>query len=70
MTILFAKQEKNLKMSDQILLKGNDGSFEYFTVLLKESNKLKLQLKEALPIKRDDPELKRNIYSYPLEAFE
>ena len=59
---------KNLKMSaifDHILLKGHDASFEDFAILLKGKQKFKLHLKESLLIKRDEPELNRNIYSYP-----
>ena len=59
---------KNLKMSaifDHILLKGHDASFEDFAILLKGKHKFKLHLKESLLIKRDKPELNRNIYSYP-----
>ena len=44
-------------------------SFEDFTILLKENNKFKLHLKESLLIKRDKPELNKNIYSYRLGAF-
>ena len=39
-------------------------------ILEKENNKFKLHLKESLLIKRDKPELNRNIYSYPLEIFD
>ena len=37
---------------------------------LQRNNKFKLHLKESLLIKRDKPELNRNIYSYPLEPFD
>ena len=69
-TPLTGKRVKNPKKSaifDHILLKGHDASFEDFAILLKENNKIKLQLKESLLIKRDKLELNRNIYSYPLE---
>ena len=68
MTPLTGKRVKNPKKSavlDHILLKGHD-----FTILLKENNRFKLHLKESLLIKRDKPELNRNIYSYPLELFD
>ena len=55
---------------DHILLNDHDASFEDFTILLKESNKFKLQLKESLLIKRDKSELIRNIYSYLWELFD
>ena len=71
MTHLTGNRVKNPKKSaifDHVL-KGYDASFEDFTILLKEKNKFKLHLKESLLIKRDKPELNRNIYSYPLEDF-
>ena len=73
MTLLTGKRVKNPKKSaifDHILLKGHDASFEDFEILLKENNKIKLQLKESLLIKRDKPELNRNIYCYPLELLD
>ena len=73
MTPLTGKRVKNPKKSaifDHILLKGHDASFEDFKILLKENNKFKLHLKQSLLIKRDKPELNRNIYSYPLELFD
>ena len=73
MTPLTGKGGKNPKKSaifDNILLNGHDASFEDIAILLKESNKFKLHLKESLLIKRDKPELTRNIYSYPLELFD
>ena len=70
MTPLTGKRVMNPKKSaiyDHILLKGRDVSFEDFTILLKENNKFTLHLKESLLLKRDKPELNRNIYGYPLE---
>ena len=67
------KQVKNPKKSaiiDCILLKGHDDSFEDFMILLKESNKFEIHLKEFLLIIRDNPELNGNIYSYSLELFD
>ena len=64
MTALTRKPVKNPKRSaifDHILLKGHDASFEDFTILFKENNKFKLHLNESLLIKRDKPELNRNI---------
>ena len=69
MTPLTGKRVMKPKKSaiyDHILLHGRDVSFEDFTILLKENNKFKLHLKESLLIKRDKPELNRNIYGYPL----
>ena len=73
MTPLTGKRVKNPKKSailDHTLLKDHDASFEDFAILLKENNKFKLHLKESFLIKRDKPELNRNIYSYPLELFD
>ena len=73
MAPLTGKRVKNPKKSaifHHILLKGHEASFEDVTVFLKGNNKFKLHLKESLLIKRDKPELNRNIYSYPLEIFD
>ena len=72
MTPLTGKRVRNPKKSaifDHILLNGHDASFEDFTILLIENNRFQLHLRESLLIKRDKPELSRNIYSYPLELF-
>ena len=48
MTPLTEKRIKNPKKSaiiNLILLKGHDANFEYFLILLKESNKFRLDLK-------------------------
>ena len=66
MTPLTGKRLKNPKkwaIFGQILLKGHDASFEDFAILLKESSKFKLHLNESFLIKRDKPELNRNVYS-------
>ena len=66
-TPLTGKRVKNPKKStiiDHFLLKDHDTSSEDFTILLKESNKIKFHLKESLLIKPDKPELNRNINSY------
>ena len=72
MTPLTGKRVRNPKNSifDHILLNGHDASFEDFAILLKENNRFELHLKESLLIKRDKPELNRNIYSYLLELFD
>ena len=73
MAPLTGKRVKNPKKSaifHHILLKGHEASFEDVTVFLKGNNKFKLHLKESLLIKRDKPELNRNIYGYPLELFD
>ena len=53
-----------------MLLDSHKGSFDDFSLLLKESNPFKLQLKESLLISRDKPILNKNIYSFPLELFD
>ena len=73
MTPLTRKQGQKPKKStviDHILLKNHDVSFENLTILLIESNKFKLYLKESLLIKCDKPELNRKMFSYPLEHFD
>ena len=73
MTPLTGKRVRKPKKSaifDHILLNGHDASFQDFMILLKENNRFKLHLKESLLIKRDKPELNRNIYSYLLELFD
>ena len=71
MTPLTGKRVNNSKKStifEHILLKSHDVSFEDFTILLKENNKLKLHLQESRLIKCDKPELSTDIYSYPLDS--
>ena len=64
------KESKKIPaITDHILLKGHDASFEDFTILLKESNKFEIHRNESLSINRDDPELKRTIFCNPLELF-
>ena len=65
--------KRNLKKSVifyLMLLDGHKASFDNFSILLKESNPFKLQLKESLLISLDKPILKKNIYSFPLELFD
>ena len=66
MSPLTEKRVKNPKKSaifDNILLKRYDTSFEDFAIFWQGNNKFKLHLKEALLLKREKPELNRNIYS-------
>ena len=63
---LTGKQVKNINKSsiiDHILLKGHGASFGDFKILLKKSNKPKLNLKESLLIKRGKSEFNGDIYS-------
>ena len=57
-------------LTDHILLKGHEASFDDFTILLKENNKFKIHLEESLLVKRDKPKLNRNNYSYTFELFD
>ena len=65
----FVKTPKKSAIFDYILLDGHKASFDIFSILLKESNTFKLQLKKSLLISRDKPVLNKNIYSFPLELF-
>ena len=66
----FVKTPKKSAIFDHMLLDGHKASFDNFSILLKENNAFKLQLKESLLISRDKPILNRNIYSFPLELFD
>ena len=66
----FVKTPKKSAIFDHMLLDGHKASFDNFSILLKEKNAFKLQLKESLLISRDKPILNRNIYSFPLELFD
>ena len=67
--LLNFKDVVNTKLSshifDHMLLDGHKASFNNFSILLKENNAFKLQLKESLFISRDKP-----IYSFSLELFD
>ena len=65
----FVKTAKKSAIFDRMLLDGHKASCDNFSILLKENNAFKLQLKESLLISRDKPILNRNIYSFPLELF-
>ena len=54
---------------DYILLEGHNATYDNFSILIPKNNQFKLHLKESLLIKRDKPELNRNIYFHPLELF-
>ena len=66
----FVKTPKKSTIFDHMLLDGHKARFVNFSILLKESNAFKLQLKESLLISRNKPILNRNIYSFPLELFD
>ena len=54
---------------DHILLEGHNAAYNDCSILIPENNQFKLHLKESLLIKRDKPELNRNIRNHPLELF-
>ena len=66
----FVKTPKKSDIFDHMLLDGHKASFDNFSILLKDNNAFKLQLKESLLLSRDKPILNRNIYSFPLELFD
>ena len=66
----FVKTFNKSAILDHMLLDGHKTSFDNFSILLKESNPFKLQLKESLFMSRDKPIFNRNIYSFPLELFD
>ena len=66
----FVKTPKKSAIFDHMLLDGHKASFDNFSILLKESNACKLQLKESLLMSRDKPILNKNIYSIPLKLFD
>ena len=53
---------------DSNLLEGHNTTiYNDFSILIPENSQFKLHPKESLLIKRDKPELNRNIYTHPLE---
>ena len=52
-------------INERILLKDHDPAYDDFSIHLYESNAFKLHI-----IKKDQPELNRNAYSYPLRLFD
>ena len=69
LTSKFVKTPKKSAIFDHMLLDGHKTSFDNISILLKESNPSKLQLKESLLIWRDKQILNKNIYSLLLELF-
>ena len=53
-----------------MLLDSHKSSFDNFSILIKERNPFKLQLKESLLISHDKPILNKNIYSFPLKLYD
>ena len=70
---LTQKRVKNPRKSaiiGHILLEGHNATYDDFSILIPENNHFNLHLKESLLIKRDKPELNRNIYTRTLQLFE
>ena len=65
LTGTFVKLPKKSSFFDHMLLDGRKASFDSFSILLKENNAFKLQLKEFLLISRDKSILNNHIYSFP-----
>ena len=57
------KNPKKFAIMDHISLEGHNAIYDDFSILIHESNQFKLHLK------RNNPELNRNIYTHPLELF-
>ena len=64
------KPSKESAVRDHLLFCDNDPSFEEFSVLPKASSKFSLDIKKSLLIKRDTPNLNRNIASVELLLFD
>ena len=69
MTQKRVKNPKESAIMDHNLLEGHNATYNDFSILIPENNQFKLHLKESLLIKRDKPELNRNIYTHPLEVL-
>ena len=52
-----------------LLHEHNNSSFNDFSILCCKNNAFKLSLRESILIKRDSPELNRNVSSMPLLLF-
>ena len=63
------KCPKKSAIGEHILMTGHQSSYDNFSIIAFDNNSFKLRLKESLLIKKDNPELNRNIYSHPLELF-
>ena len=61
----FVKTPKKSAIFGHMLFDGHKASFDNFSILLKESNPFKLQLKESLLISRDKPILNKTCTPFP-----
>ena len=64
----FAKTSKISAIFGHMLQHVHEASFDNFSIHLKESNAVKLQLKKSLLMSLDKPILNKNIYLVPLQA--
>ena len=66
-TVDWRLNQKSYKsvINERILLKDHDPAYDDFSIHLYESNAFKLHI-----TKKDQPELNRNAYSYPLGLFD
>ena len=63
------KTSQKSAVFDHKLFDGHKANFDIFSILLKENNAFKLQLKESFLKPRDTRILDKNMYSFPLELF-
>ena len=63
------KQVKISSVADHLLFCNYSICYDDFSILARENEKLLLELKESLLIRRDKPSLNRNITSVPLYLF-
>ena len=54
---------------DHILFEGYNATNYDFSILIPENHQFKLHFKESLLIKRNIPELNKNIFIHPFELF-
>ena len=69
MTQKRVKDKKNSTFMDYILLEGHNGSQNDFSILISVNNHFNFHLNESLLIKRDKPELNRNISTHFTRVF-
>ena len=66
---LRGKNPKEGAIFDHILHTGHNPSFDDFETLVKDSNELRLLLRESLLISSDESSLNKYVKSIPLELF-
>ena len=70
LTFRKTKPSEESAISDHVWNCNNISSFEEFTILANENNKLVLEIKEILLVKQDRPILNKNISSAKLSLFD